>query len=244
MAIIRTALLGASGRLGRLIDAEIMSGYANRLTLTARLGRAANLDELAGVDLVIDVSLPAGTERLIAWLESNNGGPGTLVSGTTGLGSDRLGRLRALGSDRKILHATNFSAGVATLAGILRQAAPVFRALGYTPVITETHHRHKKDAPSGTALTLQESLDAFDDVQTHSIRAGEVPGTHEVTFFGEHDQLSIRHEARDRRAFAIGAIEAALWIHALERKSGEFTSESYFRERFFGRQPASVSNSG
>lgn len=232
MATIRTALLGASGRLGRLIDAEITGSYSDRLTLTAHLGRSESLDVLADADMVIDVSLPAGTERLIAWLEKNSGGPGTIVSGTTGLGDDTLRGLRALGSDRKILHATNFSAGVATLAGILRQAAPIFKALGYTPVITETHHRHKKDAPSGTALTLQDSLEPFDNIQTHSIRAGEVPGVHEVTMYGAHDQLSFRHEARDRRAFAIGAIEAALWLHALDRGSGEFTGESYFRERF------------
>ena len=108
----------------------------------------------------------------------------------------------------------------------------MLEALGYTPVITETHHRHKRDAPSGTAISLQQCLQPFGDIQTHSVRAGEVPGTHEVRFFGDHDELSIRHEARDRGVFASGAIEAALWLHQLDRPAAFFTAASYFRERF------------
>jgi len=232
MTRIPVALLGASGRLGRLIDAEIARRYETQLEVVARLGSRSDFDPLLDAAVVIDVSLPAGTEKLVGWLEASGQGPETIVSGTTGLDDGMLARIAALGERRRVLHATNFSAGVATVASILRQAAPILQSLGYTPVITETHHRHKKDAPSGTAMTLQENLAPFADVQTHSIRAGEVPGTHEIAFYGTHDRITVRHEALDRGVFASGAIDAALWLHALDRPNAFLTGESYFRERF------------
>ncbi len=232
MNAVPVALLGASGRLGRLIDERLAERYADRLSVVARLGSSSSAEDLAGASIVIDVSLPAGTERLVSWLESSADGPATIVSGTTGLSEDQLARLQGLGASRRVLHATNFSSGVAALNHLLRQSAAILKALGYTPVITETHHRHKQDAPSGTALTLEKNLAPYDAIDIHSIRAGEVPGTHEVAFFGDDDQLYLRHEARDRGAFATGAIEAALWLHALDESAALFDGDSYFQARF------------
>ena len=229
---IPIALVGASGRLGELIDRRIAKRYSEELTIVARLGRDSDLEALADVAIVIDVSLPDGSARLVDWLEATAAGPATVVSGTTGLSDDLLARIRKLGASRKVLHATNFSAGVAALNHLLRQSATMLQSLGYTPVITETHHRHKQDAPSGTALTLRQNLAPYDDVEIHSIRAGEVPGTHEIAFFGDSDQLYLRHEARDRGAFATGAIEAALWLHALDKTAASFDGDSYFEARF------------
>lgn len=131
------------------------------------------------------------------------------------------------------MHATNFSAGVAAMARLLRTAAPLLASLGYTPVVTETHHRHKKDAPSGTALTLTDALRPTypESVQTHSVRAGEIVGRHDVTFFGSHDTLAIEHDALDRGVFARGAIDAALWLHSLGDVHGSYTIDDFISAR-------------
>ena len=80
----KVAILGASGRLGSLIGAMLEARYADRLQTVARLGSGSRLDVLEAADIVIDVSLPAGTEALVQWLESTHTGPGVVVSGTTG----------------------------------------------------------------------------------------------------------------------------------------------------------------
>jgi len=123
---------------------------------------------------------------------------------------------------------------VAVLVRILEAAAPLLAELGYTPVLVEAHHRHKKDAPSGTALNLRQAMHPFADVQTHAIRAGETTGRHEVTFYGERDRIVAGHEALDRDLFATGAIEAALWLHA-QRVPACHDMQSYLDARSANR---------
>ncbi len=230
MTTLPAGLLGASGRMGTLVAALIEAHYADRLKLVAALsGHSPDLDALHACDLVIDFSLPAGTARLVDWLSTNKDRPTTVVSGTTGCTDAVLVQFLELGRTRRVMHATNFSAGVAAVSRLLRTAAPLLESLGYTPVLTETHHRHKKDAPSGTALTLTDALRSAypEPVQTHSIRAGEVVGRHEVTFFGDHDTLTLGHDALDRGVFARGAIDAALWLHGLDAACGSYTIDDY-----------------
>lgn len=230
MTLIKAGILGASGRMGSLVSNLIDTHYGDRLEVTAALsGQSDGLDALGACDLVIDFSLPAGTERLTAWLYGAADRPATVVSGTTGCNADQLGEFLALGDRRKIMHATNFSAGVAAMARLLHMAGPLLASLGYTPVLTETHHRHKKDAPSGTALSLTEALESAypGGLQTHSIRAGEIVGRHEISFYGDHDTLTLGHDALDRGVFARGAIEAALWLHSLNDTSGRYTIDDF-----------------
>jgi dihydrodipicolinate reductase len=84
----------------------------------------------------------------------------------------------------------------------------------------ETHHRHKKDSPSGTAITLQRAISPDDpnQIQTHSIRAGEVIGEHTIGFYGRADKITLSHSAQDRSLFARGAIEVALWLAQKNRQ--------------------------
>ena len=242
MTRIKAGIFGASGRMGSLVADLVAAHYSDRLEVTAALsGQADGLDPFSACDLVIDFSLPAGTERLTAWLAAAASRPVTVVSGTTGCSEDQLAAFLALGDRRKVMHATNFSAGVAAMARLLHVAGPLLASLGYSAVLTETHHRHKKDAPSGTALTLTEALEASypDGLQTHSIRAGEIVGRHEISFYGDHDTISLGHDALDRGVFARGAIEASLWLHSLTDASGHYTIDDFITAKL-GQAPGAA----
>ena len=220
--------------MGRAVIEQIAGEFAGQAEVAARVSSQDNVDHLAGVDVIVDFSLPYGTDRLTGWLRDRGDRAPALVCGTTGLDGDVLDRLRTLGESTKVLHSNNFSAGVAALTGILEFAAPVLKELGYTPVLTEAHHQHKLDAPSGTAKSLCETLqpDSPGSIQVHSIRAGEVIGKHDVTIYGEHDEIAIGHEANDRGLFARGAVDAALWLHRQPEPCGSYTMQSYFRKRY------------
>jgi 4-hydroxy-tetrahydrodipicolinate reductase len=122
-----------------------------------------------------------------------------------------------------LLWSPNFSLGVNVMIEVARYAASLMRNLeDFDAHIIETHHTRKKDAPSGTAIAIAKAAsDALErPIPTTSIRTGSVPGTHELVFDGSFEQLSIVHEARDRRVFAEGALRAADWLVG---KQGVFT---------------------
>ena len=236
MARTRVGLHGATGRMGRAISAlTASSDYSETAVIAAEVGSSGEPAALEQCDVVIDVSLPAGTAALVTWLENRSGKRPALVSGTTGLDADLVARMMALGETGRVLYAPNFSAGVAALHEIVAFSNRMLSALGYTPVLTETHHQHKLDAPSGTARSLQAVLapDDPESIETHSIRTGEVIGRHELRFRGADDEITFVHDAKDRRLFARGALEAALWL-AAETQPGAYTMQSYFRKRFLG----------
>ena len=221
--------------MGRAVTELIDGEYRERCRLAASVSsQSQNLDALNSTDVVVDFSLPAGTHRLVHWLSRRDGPTPALVCGTTGLADEELGHLRRLGRTRPVLHANNFSSGLAAFQAALEFAAPVFGSLGYTPVITETHHVGKKDAPSGTAKVLQRTLDPAtpESVQTHSVRTGTVIGEHQVEFHGPDDRITFSHTALNRALFARGALEAALWLCSQKRNLGFLTMRDYFRARF------------
>ena len=114
-----------------------------------------------------------------------------------------------------LVYGANFSIGVNLFFRAVREAAAMFASRPeYDPFLWEMHHRHKKDAPSGTALVLQTILrDVYGrNVEASSTRGGEVPGTHTVGFDSEADSITLTHTARSRKGFALGALEAAKWI--------------------------------
>ena len=224
--------------MGRAVIDLVTREYSSEAELVASPG-PRQLKHLAQADAIIDFSLPDGTNRLLDWLIDRTGKPPVLVSGTTGLGNAIVAKLKTLSASAKVMQANNFSAGVAALECIVEFAAPMLSELNYTPVLTETHHQHKRDAPSGTAKTLGEALqpEFAGRLDIHSIRAGEVIGKHDITFYGNDDQISLGHDAKDRALFARGAIEAAIWLCGQAQESGFYTMRSYFRERFLGDRP-------
>jgi 4-hydroxy-tetrahydrodipicolinate reductase len=181
---------------------------------------AANL---AGVDVVIDFTAPeAARENMSAVLAVG----GRIVVGTTGWYA-HLEEMKVLAAKcgGALLYGTNFSIGVQKL---FRLTAELARLDGYKFHISETHHTSKLDAPSGTAITLKQIVEAAQpgtQVEIASFRVGDAKGEHIVTATGENDVLELRHDAQSRRGFALGAVRGAEWLAG---KSGAWD----FREIF------------
>jgi 4-hydroxy-tetrahydrodipicolinate reductase len=167
---------------------------------------------LAGVDVVIDFTAPeAAVENMRAVLALGC----RIVVGTTGW-YQHLDAMKAIAQRRggSLLYGTNFSIGVQKL---FRLTAELAKLEGYKFSITETHHTSKVDAPSGTALTLKEIVQAARhnvEIEVTSHRVGDAKGEHIVTAKSDVDVLELRHDASSRRGFALGAVRAAEWLAA------------------------------
>ena len=201
---------GKTGSLVALVARERGHGV-RALDVTENLHASAlTAPALAGVDAVIDFTAPeAAQENMRAILALG----GHIVVGTTGWYA-HLADMRALAEKRGggLLYGTNFSIGVQKL---FRLTAELARLNGYTFSIAETHHESKLDAPSGTAITLKEIVEAAHPnahVEVTSHRVGDAKGEHVVTANGPDDVLELRHDAHSRRGFALGAVRAAEWL--------------------------------
>ncbi len=191
-----------------------LAGERDDIEVAGLWGRGDDLDELlAGADVVIDFSLPEGTMQVLD-AASRLGKP--VVCGVTGLDETQQRAVEAAGKSIPVLYASNTSLGIAVLDAALRQVAG---SLGpdYAVRIDETHHIHKKDAPSGTAVRLAETVAsargmATADVPVSSERRGEVPGDHSVTFESPDETLVLSHSVTTRDVFAAGALRAATWL--------------------------------
>lgn len=181
-------------------------------------------------DVIIDFSAPSVTLSL---LDALAGQETRIVIGTTGFSDGQLEQLQAHADSRPILFAPNYSVGVTVTLSLLQQAA---RAFGddYDVEIIEAHHRHKVDAPSGTALKMgevvaealnrnladcavygREGITGERQTKTigfETIRAGDIVGEHTVLFAGAGERIEITHKASDRMTFARGAVRGAVWL--------------------------------
>jgi 4-hydroxy-tetrahydrodipicolinate reductase len=232
--VIRIGLLGGSGRMGQWVTQLVQNEYAAKAQLAAMPAQGDALTPLLGSDVVIDFSLPDAMQALAEHALAQAGPLPAFVVASTGWKLEQRARLEELAKRTPVLVSSNFSTGVLALLDILKRSSPLLEKLGYTPVIVETHHRHKKDAPSGTAISLQRAIapSGPGNVQTHSIRAGETIGDHEVTFHGVADQIILSHFAQDRSIFARGALDAALWL--AERKTkGDLPTGIVGIEKYF-----------
>jgi 4-hydroxy-tetrahydrodipicolinate reductase len=169
---------------------------------------------LASIDVVIDfTNAEAALQNMRAVLALGC----RIVVGTTGWHS-HLAEMKALAVKRggALLYGANFSIGV---QAFFRLTAELAKLDGYTFTIAETHHESKLDAPSGTAITLkqiveaeQARLEANADIEVTSRRVGDAKGEHIVTATGPYDVIELRHDAHSRRGFALGAVRAAEWL--------------------------------
>lgn len=219
---IRLLVHGASGRMGQAvlrlaqadprfsIAAAVSHGGAGISDLSAPSIIAANLRQCPAFDVAIGFSLAEGLPALVTLCRDRGAG---LVSGTTGIDEQLRAMLVEAGKTIPVVWASNFSLGVAVLEDLARQASLALQ--GWQVEIIETHHVHKLDAPSGTALTLAKAVgEASGRVPSiKSRREGEVVGEHVVTFAGIGETLQLRHDASSRDIFARGALEAAAQLH-------------------------------
>ncbi|MBT8087090.1 MAG: 4-hydroxy-tetrahydrodipicolinate reductase [Gammaproteobacteria bacterium] len=170
-------------------------------------------DVVSAADVVVDFSLPEGTEEVVA-AALRHGKP--LVCGVSGLDERQVQLIDSAADNVAVVYDRNMSLGIAVLTHSVREAA---RSLGleFAIEISETHHVHKRDAPSGTALKLGEAIAAArgeegtGSVRFHSERRGEVPGDHEVRMSSPSEELTFAHSVKTRRVFADGAVRAARW---------------------------------
>jgi len=176
------------------------------------------------VDAVIDFTAPeAAVQNMTAVLTCGS----RIVVGTTGWYA-HLGDMKALtAKGGGLLYGTNFSIGVQKL---FRLTAELAQLDGYSFHIAETHHVSKLDAPSGTAITLKEIVEAAQPgakVEISSYRVGDAKGEHVVTATGEYDTLELKHDAHSRRGFALGAVRGAEWLAA---KQGAWDFREIFEQ--------------
>ncbi len=164
--------------------------------------------EMSGVpafDVVIDFSLPEGFDSILSLCAQRGA---ALVSGTTGLSDSQRQALAEASARIPLVWASNFSLGVAVLTELTERAAKALA--GWDCDIVESHHTQKKDAPSGTALTLgQAASTAGAEVHYSSLRAGDIVGEHTVQFAGLGERIELIHRATNRDIFARGALHAA-----------------------------------
>ncbi|MBV6520798.1 MAG: 4-hydroxy-tetrahydrodipicolinate reductase [Gemmatimonadaceae bacterium] len=222
----RIAIIG-DGRMGRAVAALAAErGHA----IVAMLGERENVGgvaigsaRLGNPDVAIEFTEPASAlANVLACVRERI----PVVVGTTGwyAGLPEVERLVADAAGA-VFYSPNFSFGVALFLRIAGEAARAFRDMAeYDAHIVETHHKAKKDAPSGTAASLAAVASAGlgRAIGVTSVRVGSVPGTHELLFDAPFEQIRVAHEARDRRVFAAGAVRAAEWLVG---RQGVFTMQ-------------------
>jgi len=211
------ALLGY-GKMGKtLAQLAPQRGFEVRLVMDVDVnaqGTGITRENFAGIDVCVDFTTPdAAVEniRRVAALGVN------LVVGTTGW-HDRLEEVREIVERARVgmVYGANFSIGINLFYRLARAAAEIFAGFPiYDPYVTEAHHKFKVDAPSGTALEIKRRIQSqyIDrEIPVASVRAGYIPGTHELGFDSEADTIVLRHTARGRQGFAEGALLAARWV--------------------------------
>lgn len=256
--MIKIAISGAGGRMGRRIAALAIA--SEQFDIVAALEAAGHeavgkdIGELAGAgpfgvkvatkladspDVLIDFSSPAGT---LVWLAACRKDKVAMVIGTTGLTDSQWAEVADAAARIPIVHAANMSVGVNVLLGLVVAAA---KALGddYDVEISETHHRFKQDAPSGTAIAMAKSICQAlgkdygetvvlgrggaagprkpGEIGVHSLRVGDTVGEHAVHFGNLGETVTLAHSAHTRDTFARGALRAAAWL--VGRKPGLYS---------------------
>jgi len=248
---MKIAIAGATGRMGKMLieavlntsDAQLIGALEHSACpqlgedagafLGKKTGVLISADVaavLANAEYLIDFTRPEGTMAHLAAAEKT----GTkMIIGTTGLTSDQIANLKKASANLAIVFAPNMSVGVNLALNLLALAAKVMG--NYTDIeIIEAHHRHKVDAPSGTALRMgeviaktlgqdlkdcaiygREGITGERDRKTigfSTIRAGDIVGDHTVMFADEGERLEITHKATSRMTFANGAVRAVIWL--------------------------------
>jgi len=238
-------IVGSTGRVGSLLIDNLKGDEIANLSvvhvfddlqreLPSDILVTNSMDELLkNCDLVIDFSAPIATEEL---LEAALKNPTPLVIATTGFSKHQQNLLNEASSEMPLLYASNMSVGIALLKQLVEKVSATLEEFDIE--IVEQHHRHKVDAPSGTAITLGEfaakgrglDLDAVrvsgrdgqigartkDEIAVMALRGGDIVGRHTVGFYNDGEFLELNHTATSRDTFSKGAIRAAKWLISQE----------------------------
>lgn len=253
---MKVGIVGACGHMGQALITYVLRHPAYTLTaafespgspmvgqrVTAVLGTAVpietiitapEVESIKSCEVIIDFSQAEASVAIAQWC-AQAGTP--LVIGTTGINAEQELQISEAARKVAIFKASNMSIGIQVMLRLVESATHMLSPLGYDTVLLESHHKHKKDAPSGTALTILETLaqarkgisqtlfknpsnaegsstnTAVDAVKVHSIRGGSTVGEHSLMFLGEGENLEIKHTATSRKIFVEGALTAATWV--------------------------------
>ena len=217
---MKLAIIGY-GKLGKAIGKawEAAGG-----SITAKISSSDSWDaSRLDADIAVECTTPSSAiDNLSKCI--NAGLP--VVTGTTGWLED-LHVIESLANEKKscVFYATNFSIGVHLTNKIASQMTKLLKSFEeYTPSIIESHHIHKLDKPSGTAITLAnvvKSASEIKNMEIDSIREGEIIGNHELNWDSNIDQISLKHHAKSRQGFAIGAVKSLVWLYE-KNKNGDY----------------------
>ena len=256
---MRVIITGASGRMGQmLIRAVALADGVSLAGATERAGATVvgkdvgvllgleplgvlitdSLEQCRAADVLIDFTAPKACLAHAKFVAEHGM---AMVVGTTGFDAGQQAQLDDILADTPTVVAANYSVGVNLALNLIQQAAKVLNA-DYDAEIYEAHHKHKVDAPSGTALAMGKALAAgrdvaLDDVAVYSregitgareqgsigfsvVRGGNIVGDHKAMFIADEERIEINHFASDRMVFAKGAVRAALWLS--EQPSGRY----------------------
>jgi len=239
--MFKVGIVGSTGRVGSLLIENLKGDKVAKLSavhvfdtlekeLPADVLVTNSMDELLqNCDLVIDFSAPAATEAL---LEAALKNPKPLVIATTGFTQHQQNLLNEASKEMPLLYASNMSVGIALLKQLVEKVSATLE--DFDIEIVEQHHRHKVDAPSGTALTLAEfaakgrgvdledvrvsgrdgqiGARTKDEISVMALRGGDIVGRHTVGFYNDGEFLELNHTATSRDTFSKGAIRAAKWL--------------------------------
>ena len=233
---MKVAILGAAGRMGHmlcdLVDRSEELELVAKCDVREEYPRTWPAETEAVIDFTFHEAVPANITKA-----AQDGV--VYVLGTTGLTDDEQAVVNAAAKKIPVIQSGNFSLGVNLLLGLVKKASEIL-GVEYDCEVVEMHHRHKKDAPSGTALMLAKAaaegrgqdfgeVAVFGregmvgerpqgEIAVHALRGGSVIGDHTVMFAGDVERVELVHKAQSREAFAAGALRAALW--AAGRKPG------------------------
>jgi len=241
-APLKIVLVGITGKTGSQI--EVLARESSRFEVVAGVSRSqgplpsvglnsgssipvvVSLDDAPPHDAVIDFSSPNLTEQIAKSAASHGV---ALIVGTTGISPDGIAALHAAAKDIPVIYSPNMSIGVNLLFALTQKTARALSGAWNTEIF-EAHHKHKKDAPSGTAVKLAQEAEAGmesaqwvhgregdvgarknDEIGIHAMRGGDIVGEHTVFFVGDGERIELTHRATDRKIFAQGALQAATW---------------------------------
>ena len=247
MKLIKIGISGCLGRMGK--ELVVQTKNNSRISFVGGFDLKDKKTSLNNIfnkaDVVIDFSSPSAIKNNLEMAINKNTG---LVIGTTGLKNQEVKMLKNASKKIPILISSNMSLGVNLLFNLVQQAASTLKDKDYDIEIAETHHKHKLDAPSGTALSLGEyaakgrkanfqKAKVLDRTSKNLkrkkgkigfsvTRGGEIAGEHTVSFIGSNDRVDLIHKASNRSIFVNGAIEAAIFIS--KKKKGFFSMSDLF----------------
>ena len=215
--MVKIVVTGALGRMGKRIielaekDPDISVVGKIELKADPTCNIVGNIKDVkSDYDCIIDFTAPEATMN---YLKAAKDAKKAIVVGTTGLSDKNISEIKSVASNIPVVFSPNMSVGVNVFFNLIKKASSLLE--GYNPSITEAHHIHKKDKPSGTAKKIADIVkeeSGVSNVPTDSVREGEIVGDHEITFESEVDTIKISHSAKTRDIFVLGALRAAKFL--------------------------------